>query len=89
MNELLENACIECSEGLIMPEDALMCKQAFREGAIWQKAQILAEIKKMQDDEKKWFMEACEQGEEPSPSGAVVLMKLELLEHNINKLFNY
>ena len=89
MNELLENACTEYSEGLIMPEDALMCKQAFREGAIWQKAQILAEIKKMQDDEKKWFMEACEQGEEQSPSGAVVLMKLELLEHNINKLFNY
>lgn len=47
---------------------------------------VLALIDKMIDDERRWFMEACEQGEEPSASGAVVVMKLELLKQQVKDL---
>lgn len=92
MNEKLEREIIRYKVPFVRDEECLdevTLNKIVYHFVEWQKAQILAEIKKMQDDERKWFMEACEQGEEPSSSGAVVLVKLELLEHNIKKMFDY
>ncbi len=49
----------------------------------WSLNRVLTEIERMQAEELEYFMSECEKGNEPSPSGAVVKMKLEVLKHYI------